>query len=443
MGRLHTLGGWSVFFVCVAGCETPTPVQELIADGPVAGGQLTARQSQIEYIDSTRALQDHIGDENAILVLATRSTDPGGNYVIPACAHREEETTNPYCGQMTMGYGTALVGALMPQMRGAYPTGRIARPGPTIDCSAETNFKTDWDPDDGNGWRLACLQVSAGIVWGVAIDNGEVDPQQPEQGSHRNGIFVAQNDGTTLVGRDWITDVRRGVLQGANTDVSVFETVVDGTELAGVFSTNGDFESDSPPKALDGGVMRVDVSRTRLENIGLWSVIFLWGVGGDDVESDASYEHLWVDDGSSNDFLAYGNSYLDPTPITHATARFTIDDSRLEAADVGLRMVLGGDSSNSENSLVGDVTDTTFANAGGNPVLAVSAPWDQTLMLLGMTGDAYRNDSAGTIAAVCIGCSDTTPRWQLAGTRDQFLEENDNFDVSALDDALFTGEPLP
>jgi len=442
--------GWALVLGWVAGCAAPpTPLDEMLDEGAaLERGAPDVRGRRVRHIDNTRDLQRYIGEEHTVLLLATRSKDPGGAYVIPKCATRAEEGLNPNCGQLKLGYGSALVGALVPEMDGPVPTGEIARPGPRIDCSALTNPKAEWDADDGNGWKLACLLTTSGVVWGVEIDNGDVDPQNTGEGSHRNGIQVDGSDGPTLIGRTLLTDVRRGVFHTANTDVTVWEVVVHRTELAGLFSINADVAHESPPKGVNDSLVSLDASSVLLSDIGLWSVIMYWGIGGDSNDSYGGYRDLVIDAGSTRGFLIGGNTVLDEGAITNSTAFLEVDDSRVEARDVGFQFQFNGPGSDADNAVVARVTDTVLANALGVPVIGLYVPWARSSMLVGMSGNTYADDGAGAVKSTCVGASTVCtgaaePRFRLAGTREAFLAGNDNFDVSTLTDAHFSGGPLP
>jgi hypothetical protein len=247
-----------------------------------------------------------------------------------------------------------------------------------------------------------------------------------------------------------LTDVRRGVLHGANTDVTVWQTVISDVELGGVFSLNGDLDHDSPAKAVDDSVLEVDVSSTRFEGIGNWSMLFLWAIGGDNNHSHGAYRDVTVDATALRSFLVFGNNSFDPAPITNSSGHFEIHDSSLGANRTGLLMTTFGEVDCVNNEVIGELDGVTFANASEGPVQATYDPWPGSHMILGMSDSAWVGGSAGTIRSQCFsnlipgGCDDDEePRWRLAGTAADFPLHNDNFDLSLLTADHFTGEPLP
>jgi hypothetical protein len=133
------------------------------------------------HVRSMSAFLANVGQPNRRIVVATRSTDPGGDYVFKACRKGVDERADPTCGMVVLGPGTEVIGEGRNEIVDGVPTGEVLVEGPLFDCGALLCQGTrggpctssDWGPRDYNGWDLGCFELSGGnSLSGVRIDNG-------------------------------------------------------------------------------------------------------------------------------------------------------------------------------------------------------------------------------------------------------------------------------
>jgi hypothetical protein len=374
-------------------------------------------------VNNTADLLENIGRDNIELYLAP------GDYVLQSCSGGLDESS-PTCGQMQQGDNSVLRSDLELDLDyNGVPTG-MANGGAIIDCSP-------LPPSD----LKSCIVAGDGsTIRNLTIRNG---PQTPEpdppggEADNRNGIIIVAGKEAVVDGVRLI-NTRRGVLftteSGMETRGVVRHSLIDGTELAGIFlhAKNPDNSNSSNSK------LRGAAEANRLTHIGLHPLLFLWtlptGIGND---SHAVFTENIVDSSNIYGITIEGFGSLG-APAQDNTASFKIQGGRLEGGQ-GLTILTIGNSDNSNNNcVVGEVEDLTIENGEPAVEASLTPAWGTgNKFLLEMENSVYISDtSEGNVVVT----DDAGNDFQIVGTPEEFMHNNTNFDISnvSLDD--FTGD---
>ena len=382
------------------------------------------KNREFVLVDNIDDLLENIGRDNIELALAP------GEYIIPSCSGGlAQEMSDPTCGQMQQGDNSVLSSDLELELDdNGVPTGE-ANGGAVIDCSGLPP----------SAFKFSCLVAGDGsTIRNLTIRNGLNTPDPPGSGDaqHRNAIMIVAGK-EALVDEVHLMNARRGVLftteSGKKTEGVVRHSLIDGTELAGIFlfTINPDFTGTS------NALLKGKIEANRLTNIGLLPILLIWaspnGIGN---ESHAEFTDNIVD--SSNIFgITIEGLGFPGAPAQDNTASFKIEGGRLEGSQGLTMLTLGGGGNNSNNCIVGEVDGLTIEN-GEPAVKAILTPaWGTgNKLLLEMTDSVYISD---TSVGEVIVTDDAGSDFQIAGTPEEFQQNNTNFDIS---DVLldFTGD---
>lgn len=382
---------------------------------------------ELVFVDNVDELLENIGRDNIELALAP------GEYVIPSCSGGlAQEMSDPTCGQMQQGDNSVLRSDLELELdENGVPTGE-ASGGAIIDCSGLPP----------SAFKFSCLVAGDGsTIRNLTIRNGlntpDPDPPGSSDAQHRNAIMIVAGK-EAVVDEVHLMNARRGVLftteSGKKTEGVVRHSLIDGTELAGIFlfTINPDFSGTSNSQ------LKGEIEANRLTNIGLLPIVYIWaspnGIGND---SHAEFTENIVD--ASNIFgITIEGLGFPGAPAQDNTASFKIEGGRLEGSQGLTMMTLGGGGNNSNNCIVGEVEGLTIENGEPAVKASLTPEWGTgNKFLLEMKDSVYISEtSAGEVFVTDDAGSD----FQIAGTPEEFLEDNTNFDIS--DDLLdFTRSP--
>ena len=223
-------------------------------------------------------------------------------------------------------------------------------------------------------------------------------------------------------------NARRGVLftteSGKKTEGVVRHSLIDGTELAGIFL----FTIDPDFSGTSNSLLKGEVEANRLTNIGLLPILFIWaspnGIGN---ESHAEFTENIVD--SSNIFgITIEGLGISSAPAHDNTASFKIEGGRLEGSQ-GLTMrTRGAGGGSSNNCIVGEVEGLIIENGEPAVEASLTPEWGTgNKFLLEMKDSVYISE---TSAGEVIATDDAGSDFQIAGTPDKFMKDNTNFDIS-------------
>ena len=379
-------------------------------------------ESEVVLVDNIADLLANIGRDNIELIVAAQSTDPGGAYVVPVCPKGVDEVSDPSCGQMQQGDDSVLRSTLELDLdENGVPTSAtpevVLTAGAVIDCSDLP----------ASGLRLSCLVAGDGsTIRNITIINGSQTPEPDPPGGkpdNRNGIMIVAGK-EAVVDEVRLINTRRGVLftteSGKETRGEVRHSLIDGSELAGIFLWVRSPDGDTSNSRLRG-----EIEANRLTRIGLHPLLYVWAFRGSGNDSHAEFIENIVD--SSNPFGITIQGVGSPgSPARGNTASFEIKGGRLEGSQgLTMRMVRGSDNSN--NCVVGEVKGLTIEN--GNPAVSAGlAGWGTgNKFLLEMTDSVYVGETGPGEVRVT---DDVGSDFQFSGTPEEFLEDNTNFDIS-------------
>jgi hypothetical protein len=229
-----------------------------------------------------------------------------------------------------------------------------------------------------------------------------------------------------------LVNVRRGVLiaAGSNqlTQGAVRRSLIDGTELAGVFVWAIYPVDDPEVVGTTNARLKCEVRANRLTRIGRFPLIQQWAyAGGDGNESHVEFTDNVVD--SSNFFgislIGLGGG------ASNNVATFEIKGGRLEG-DIGLLVSTGSAGNNNSNNLVvGEVKGLTIVNS--RPAVLIDLQPELGIgnsFLLEMKKNIYLDEVPGQVSVTDDAGSD----FEFVGSAAEFLKTNVNFDIT---DALF------
>jgi hypothetical protein len=382
---------------------------------------------EVVRVKNTADLLANIGRDNIDLVLAPKV------YEVPACPEEVDEAADPTCGQMQQGDNSVLRSDLSLELdQKGVPTGK-AHGGAIIDCSGLPPSALEFSClVAGDGSTIRNLTIRDGLTTPEPDPPGG-DPAGPD---NRNGIMIVAGK-EAVVDEVRLLNTRRGVLftteSGKKTEGVVRHSLVEGTELAGIFlfAITPDFSPTSNSQ------LKGEIEANRLTNIGRFPLLLI-GISGIDNDSYAEFTENIVDSSNSNGITILGESFP-AAPAQDNSSSFKVEGGRLEGSR-GLSMIMTGPGSdNSDNCLVGEVEGLTIEN--GDPAVEayLSPEWGTgNKVLFEMKESVYT--SAQSEAGKVMVTDDDGSNFQIVGTPDQFLENNTNFDISSLSEDDFTGD---
>ena len=381
---------------------------------------------EVVRINNIDDLLANIGRDNIDLVLAP------GVYEIPACPEGVDEAADPTCGQMQQGDNSVLRSNLSLELdQKGVPTGK-AHGGAIIDCSGLPP-----------SLEFSCLVAGdSSTIRNLTIRNGLTTPEPDPPGGdpagpdNRNGIMIVAGK-EAVVDEVHVLNTRRGVLftteSGKKTEGMVRHSLVEGTELAGIFlfAITPDFSPTSNSQ------LRGSIEANRLTNIGRFPLLLV-GISGIGNDSYAEFTENIVDSSNINGITILGESFPG-APAQDNSEFFKVLGGHLEGGQ-GLRMMMvGPGSDNSDNCLVGKVEGLTIEN-GEPAVEAFLTPgWGTGNKFLFEMKESVYTSAQGEAGKVIV-TDDAGSDFQIVGTPDEFLGNNTNFDISSLsEEEDFTG----
>jgi hypothetical protein len=424
--RLSSFAGSRILVILLVATAV-TLASWVAASGVRAQSSHGRRAVQRIQVDNSADLRRYIGWDGIDLMLAGTSTDTyadpslNGRYVLTPCdGGEEQERGSAPCGQLEQGDHSTLRSDLRLELdRQGAPTGR-ASGGAVIDCSGLPSSPVEF----------SCVVAgNGGTIERITIVNGTDRPTPDPPGGaadNRNGIMVPAGGTETLIDRVRILNTRRGVLMTTRshqeTRGTVRHSLIDGTELAGVF-----LWVIAPNSAeTTGARLRGEVVSNRLTHIGLHPLILEWAYYGTGNDSYAIFRDNLVD--ATNLFgisvIAIGERQF---PAIRNTGFFEVYGNRLEG-QIGLYLA-GFGNGNSDNCLAGRVDQLTIRNASPAVEALYERRWGRdNRFLVDVADSRYTGGDPGEVTVVDGAGSE----FQFAGTAEQFMLSNENFDLSRL-----------
>ena len=310
--------------------------------------------------------------------------------------------------------------------------------GAVIHCGDLPPSVREFGSDLPDNLFFSCLVAgNNSTIRNLTVCNGEAVVQRNPP-LHRNGIVI--RPGTeAVVDEVRVINTRRGVLGFTETDkatgVTVRSSLIEGTELAGVFL----WVRGEDGLATNNSQIRGEIKANRISRVGLHPLLFNWSFEGSGNDSHAEFVENIVDSTNIRGITIelFGPRSSTAAPASANRASFAIEGGRLEGS-VGVLIQARCGSSNSDNCLTGRVEGLTIAN--GQPAVAVSSAGFGigNRFLLEMTDSVY---SAGGQRGEVSVSDDAENDFRIGGTATQFMKDNRRFDISGVDPLLdFTGD---
>lgn len=388
--------------------------------------EITCGDPEVVEVDNVDSLHANIGRNNVDIVMAP------GRYVLSACPVGVDEWSSAACGQIEQGQCSVLRSSLR-LAAGAHrvpfgPNPEVSHcdaipaetwvDGAVIDCSALPP----------SAQEFSCVVAGRqSTISSLTVCNGTPPvPLGPGQlGTHRNGIAVVAGK-EALITQVRVVNARRGVLLSSESDqlsrAVVRESLVEGTELAGVAFATRTPDDALTPRRSNRAWVEGHLESTRITGAGLHPILVEYGLGGQDNQTFATLVDNVVDAPSlfSVSIVAAGGGA--PGSTSGNAADVSVRGGWL-GGNTGLQ-VLSGPPTGAGNAARVDVDHVTF----GNNLTAVN------LQLLGagtsvdlfFDHNHYEGSSPGRFSATLSANS----RLRVHGSAHRLETRNHNFDFT-------------
>jgi len=408
-----------------------------------------AAQSTRELINisNMQELYSNIGKDNAELVLASFSTDVhdveelNGRYVLSACPEGEDqERGSSHCGQLEQGTNSVLRGEMVLELDSYWVPLDEEEPGAVIDCAALPPSPLEF----------SCLRMGIGsTVNGLTIINGYSRPEPDQSGGanpvdNRNGIMVPAGGAETIVENVHVMNARRGIVataeSGLTTHAVVRNSLIEGTELAGVF-----FWATTPQLAPTTSSRHLGtVEGNRFSAIGVHPIIFEWGFFGRDNSGNVEIKGNLIDERNRFGVSLIVNS--EPNSRAEGNAAMVEIRNNRFRSDQALLVFLSGAGAR-DNCLAAFVEGNTIEGSETGLNVQVASAGTENRVEFGYVRNSYSSErppqTPGPQRTAIIVADDPGNDFRFSESHDDFRSTNRMFDLRGLDfTADFTGQPF-